>query len=102
MRAEFEAALEAARKLEIEELPRFIGELEEVRCTAMARLTAPRPSSPQSDELLGITEAADRLGMSKDYLYRHHTTFPFTRRIGRGLRFSALGIEKYIKTSLPS
>ncbi len=102
MRAELEAALNAARKLEAEELPRFIGELEEIRCTAMARLTAPRPAAPQSDELLGVAEAADRLGVSKDYLYRHHTTYPFTRRMGRGLRFSALGIEKYIKTALPS
>ena len=74
MRSELQTALMAAQELPEDELPRLLGELEEIRCTATLRL-----------------------GVSQDYLYRHHRDFPFTRRIGRRLLFSALGIEKYIR-----
>ena len=96
MRDELQSALNAARQLPREELPRLLGELEEIRYTAIARL-APAPSVPQPDQLLDVDEAADRLGISKDYLYRNHSKFPFTRRMGRSLRFSTCGIEEYTK-----
>ena len=93
--------LRAAGELPIEQLPRLLGELEECRCTAMARLMIPAPVQAQSDELLDVAEAARRLGLSRDYLYRHSHEFPFTRRVGRKLLFSALGIERYIRQRRP-
>jgi excisionase family DNA binding protein len=101
MRDEFQNVLRAARELPVDALPRLLGDLEEIRATAMARLTAPVPAASQLDELLDVDEAARRLGTSKDYLYRNHARLPFTRRIGRSLRFSALGIEKYIRQHCP-
>lgn len=91
-----QSVLLAVSKLPVEELPRLLGDLEEIRCTALARLTA-GPAPAQHDELLNVEEAAARLGMSKDYLYRHASKFPFTRHNGRSLRFSSLGIDKYIR-----
>lgn len=80
------------------ELPDFIGELESVKATAWARLSAPASSSPaEHDELLSVEVAAERLGVSRDYLYRHHAQYSFTRRQGRKLLFSAAGIGKYIR-----
>ncbi len=99
MRNELQTVLMAARELPVDDLPRLMGELEEIRCTAMARLATPAPAQSQADELLSAVEAARRLGISQDYLYRHHRGFPFSRRVGRRLLFSALGIEKYIKTT---
>jgi excisionase family DNA binding protein len=96
MRNELQTVLAAAMEIPAGELPRLPGEIEEIRCTAMARLTAPAQPSG-ADELLSVEEASRRLGVSKDYLYRHGSDFPFTRRIGRKLLFSSLGIEKYIK-----
>jgi predicted DNA-binding transcriptional regulator AlpA len=61
----------------------------------------PAPVQGQSDELLDVAEVSRRLGLSRDYLYRHHSDFPFTRRVGRKLLFSALGIERYIKQQSP-
>ena len=89
----------AARELPAEELPDFIGRLESAKAVAWARLMTLTPASvPQEhDELLSVEVAAERLGISKDYLYRHHSQYPFTRRQGRKLLFSALGIEKYIQ-----
>jgi predicted DNA-binding transcriptional regulator AlpA len=97
MRIELGIAMMAARELPAGELPGLLGELEEIRCTAMARLMAPAPAQSLSDELLSAPEAARRLGISQDYLYRHHCDFRFTRRVGRRVLFSALGIEKYIR-----
>ena len=46
--------------------------------TATGRL---RPGG--REHLLDIQEAAARLGMSTDWLYRHARQLPFTRRVGR-------------------
>lgn len=100
MRAELQTVMMAARELPAGDLPRLLGELEEIRCTAMARLTTPA-AFQRPDELLTVEEAAGRLGLSVDYLYRSHSRFPFTRRMGRSLRFSSLGIDEYIKRPGP-
>lgn len=97
MRDELQFVLRAAKELPVEQLPGLLGELEECRCTAMARLTMPVPVQSQADELLHVEEAARRLGISKDFLYRHHSDFSFTRRVGSRLLFSAFGIERYIR-----
>jgi hypothetical protein len=86
---------DAARDLPAEELPDLIGELEAIKATAWARLTTPTPQ--EHDELLDVEVAAGRLGVSQNYLYRHHSQYPFTRRQGRKLLFSALGIDKHIR-----
>lgn len=88
---------DAARELPPEELPDLIGELESIKAVAWARLTAPTPVPQEHDELLDVEAAAARLGTSRDYLYRHSQEYPFTRRQGRKLLFSALGIEKHIR-----
>lgn len=50
------------------------------------------------DRLLLVDEAASMLGMTKDYLYKHADQLPFTvRPAPKQLRFSKLGIQKYIR-----
>jgi hypothetical protein len=92
---------DAARNLPAEELPELIGQLESIKAAAWARLSAPSASSLPPDELLSVRVAAARLGVSRDYLYRHHSQYPFTRRQGRKLLFSALDIEKHIRQNRP-
>ncbi|MFI5089159.1 MAG: hypothetical protein ACHP7P_03775 [Terriglobales bacterium] len=94
----FEALLELAHGLDREQLPALLGRLEQVRVTAMARLTCPSPSTQaQADELLDVAEAARRLGVSRDFLYRHHGRYSFTVREGRRLLFSSRGIDMHIR-----
>jgi excisionase family DNA binding protein len=59
---------------------------------------APPPSAPEApDRLLTVKEAAQRLGVSKRYLYTHATKYPFTRRLSpKVLRFSERGIERWL------
>jgi hypothetical protein len=47
------------------------------------------------DRLLTVAQAAERLACSADWLYRHR--LPFAVRNGRQLRFSAHGLERYIR-----
>lgn len=81
-----------------EEIPLLLAALSALQGILAARLLAVGPTFPSEKEdcLLGIDEAADRLNLSKDYLYRHSKKFPFTVRIGNSLRFSSNGIDKYI------
>lgn len=52
-----------------------------------------------ADCLLGAKEAAARLAVTADYLYRNADKLPFTVRLGPGqLRFSSNGITRYIQT----
>ena len=84
MRPTLQNVFEEARELPAEELPRLLGDLEEIRATAQARLSSPALLALE-DELLDVVAAAKKLGVSTDYLYRHHRSFAFTRRVGRRL-----------------
>jgi predicted DNA-binding transcriptional regulator AlpA len=49
------------------------------------------------DRLLNVSQAAEKLCVKRDWLYRHHSDLPFRVRHGKLLRFSELGIEDYIR-----
>lgn len=102
MKAELENAMIAARSLPPDELPQLLGELETVRAIAWSRLAPPGPANQRQhrrDELRDVDEASTRLGMSAGYLYRNHRKFSFSRKVGRALRFSSEGIDRYIEGS---
>ncbi len=82
------------------ELPQLIGDLEAARATAWARLTAPAPDQvppvvTHEARNLDVTEAARRLGMSREWLYRHAAELPFAVRIGRRLVFDSVALERW-------
>ena len=84
-----------------EAVPALRGELARLDTLLLARLLSGdngQPATgPDGDRLLSAKEGAAKLGTSKDYLYRHATKLPFTVRVGRQLRFSEAGIERYIR-----
>ena len=84
-----------------EAVPALLGDLERLKATLWARLTVPQNGQGQAqgngDRLLTAKEAAAKLGMSEDYLYRNGSKLPFVVRIGRQVRYSEAGIEKFIK-----
>lgn len=93
------AALEAlARTAPIDGLPDLIAQVEGLKARLYARLNASNSTPPTArDRLLNVKEAAQKLGRSTDWLYRHSSELPFIVRDGRLLRFSEQGIEDYIK-----
>jgi len=51
------------------------------------------------DRLLDAGEAAKLLSVSEGWLYHNAKNLPFTRKLGhKMLRFSYLGIQKYLAT----
>jgi predicted DNA-binding transcriptional regulator AlpA len=49
------------------------------------------------DHLLTVEQTTERLGASVDWLYRHADGLPFIVRVGRRVRFSAQGLDRYIR-----
>ena len=66
---------------------------------AAADVTAPVPAA-QPDRILDVAEAARRLAVSADYVYRHAAEFPFTVRRGRKLGFSERGLADHLAAVL--
>ncbi len=105
MKAEIDSLLaqigQMSGEVETGVLPAFLGRLEALRASSWARLAKlagnRRGATPEGpDRLLDVQEAARRLGVSTDYLYRHKG-LPFRVQMGRRVRFSFKGIERYIR-----
>jgi len=66
------------------ELPSIIGELEQAKAKAWARLhqpvITPAPEPLADARMIGLDEAAKRLGMSRSWLYRNAATLLFATR----------------------
>jgi predicted DNA-binding transcriptional regulator AlpA len=93
-------------RLPADQLPGAIGALESVKARAWARLVNPVPaetSPDDADKTVDVHGAAQLLGMSPTWVYRHADTLPFTRRVGgRALRFSVAGIRRYLAARRPA
>jgi len=104
MRQELEIALSRAQTLPPEELPSFLGALEEVRTTALARLSAPVPfkTAPNRElpEVLDVDQAAAYIGMSRKWIYRHYEIIPHIR-VGFGrkprLKFRRRDLDAWLE-----
>lgn len=102
------AALEKAIiEASLHEAPRLLGDLERLKASLWARTMSPLAThnglsgttrAADGDQLLTVEEAAEKLSVPKDWIYRRAGKLPFTVRLGpRHLRFSARGIEKFIR-----
>jgi predicted DNA-binding transcriptional regulator AlpA len=93
----------AARSADLGQVPGLVGELERIRAIAWARLvSAPAlPHSGSSDQLLTAQEVSSRTTLSVPWLYRHADALPFTRRLGRKVAFSEVGMAKWLATRKP-
>lgn len=85
-------------RLNADQLPALLLSLAACLARTSARLlkdqdTADSPADPDAN--LSVEQAAQRLGVSPDWLYRNHRQLPFTRRIGRRLLFSSRGLERW-------
>ncbi len=91
---------ELADHVGVAEVPALLAEIEALRARLWGRLVAANGAGQhpgQADRRLNVEEAASKLGTSRDWLYRHARSLPFTVRIGRTLGFSELGIERYLR-----
>jgi len=90
--------VEAARPEELAALAAELARDLAVVLTRIATAAETHTASAQRTpcQLLTIDEAAERLGVGTEWLYRHGRSLPFTRKIGhRTLRFDAAGLERW-------
>ncbi len=85
-----------------EAIPALLAHLAALQSALTARLLAAstgngQPEARGEDRLLSVPEAAQKFGVSEDWLYRKASKLPFTVRLGSRLRFSERGIERYIR-----
>lgn len=96
------ATLEAAtRDVAPVDVPALVGELERLKAIAWQRLAAPAgraQSNGRDDRLLTAKDVSGRTTLSVAWLYRHADTLPFTRRLGRKVLFSEVGLGKWFAT----
>ena len=81
-----------------DQCPRLMGCLEQLKASLWLRMTT-QPSHPapmQTDCLLTADEVAQRLNVTKEYVYKNASRYPFTVREGRYVRFSQNGLSRYI------
>jgi len=97
--------LDAVDEVPAEHLPAVALYLAALQGRAAARsLEACRiaaASSNGSEALLDVREAAARLNLSVDWLYRHAKKLPFTRRVGRAVRFDPAGLARWLAHRMP-
>jgi len=100
---DLEALDRAIADMPAAKLPALVAALSARVAAATSRLLEALPLSESTglakafEENLPVEEAARRLGMSKDWLYRHAEELPFANRIGRRLLFSARGLERWLR-----
>jgi excisionase family DNA binding protein len=81
------------------ELPALAGEAAALHARILARLVqaptvAIAPRDPQG-RLLDVGEAAERLGTSRRWIYRHQDQLPTRKLPGGALRFSERELERW-------
>jgi excisionase family DNA binding protein len=87
-----------AKAVSAASIPALLCQLGALQGILAARLAAAEPApTVTQDSLLTVQEASVRLGLSCDWLYRKSRQLPFTVRVGRHLRFSSSGIDRYIR-----
>jgi hypothetical protein len=93
MRLELQPVLELAETLPAERLPEFLGELEAIRVTALARI---QPATNE-DTTISAQTAADKLGIARSSFYRNNKArpYPFVSREGGKITASLAGLKRY-------
>jgi excisionase family DNA binding protein len=80
------------------ELPRIAGLLAQAQAEVMARIVAGHPGpADASAAALSVDEAAERLGVSADWLYKaaRRGCLPFVARVGRRLTCDPQKLERW-------
>jgi len=89
---------EEVARLDPAQLPSLLVQLAALQSAVAARLIAESNGTSRESRLLDVDQAARRTGMSKDWLYRHAPTLPFTRWLGRTVRFDEGGLTRWLAT----
>lgn len=100
MRPLLHPVMDLAQTASADELAVLLGELRTIELIAHGRMSRPAVAASRSDEWLTVQECAARMHKSRDWIYRHASAWPFTRRVGKTLLFSSMGLDSFLKKSV--
>jgi excisionase family DNA binding protein len=55
-----------------------------------------------TDHCISVPAAAQRLGVSRGFIYKHKATLPFVRQIGSRIRCSEAGVTAWLQGQRPA
>jgi predicted DNA-binding transcriptional regulator AlpA len=95
---------ELITSIPLDTIPAILGDIEAFRIRLLARLiTSQTPTTPTdetaqpTDRLLDPAQAAALMGVKIRWLYQHHRTLPFARKLSRrALRFDEAGLHRWL------
>ena len=96
---------ESVRQLSSDQLPVLLlqlavrqSELAALQSALTTRLLESSPDGARDgDMLLTVDAVAAQLSVSEDWIYRNAIELPFTVRVGHHLRFSSLGLQRFMR-----
>jgi excisionase family DNA binding protein len=99
MNQQSEVSMPDPKQVPADKIPSLLTQLSAFQTALAARLlqNPNEAGTASADRLLKIGEAAQKLRTSKDWLYRNYSNLPFTRRIGRSIRFSERALDHFIE-----
>src|SRR4051812_24660397 len=92
------ALVQDLSQVEPAQIPALLAQLSAVQVSMAARLLTVDSGTQEGpgEVLLTVEAAAARLEVSPDWLYRRTKSLPFVVRVGRHVRFSGKGLDRYI------
>src|SRR5438093_9112196 len=101
--AEFVLHPDSAEEIPLEVIPAMLIQLAATQSLLAAKLIETAGSrnvanTAESDQLLDVEQAAEKLGVTPDWLYRRSKRLPFAVRLGRALKFSQNGLDRWIRS----
>src|SRR5215469_16372932 len=85
-------------EIAIGDIPAALAQLAALQSALIARLLATKSAATAPEALLTVEEAARKLSVTEDWLYRRGKNLGLAVTLGAGtLRFSALAIDAYIR-----
>ena len=56
-------------------------------------------AAPKEDKLLNVGQVCETLNVTEEWVYHNAKRLPFVRKVGGMLRFSSLGLQRYIEAT---
>ena len=79
------------------QIPALLARLSSLQTAIAARLMVTGEKTVETDNMLTIEQAAERLGVSADWIYRRSKKLPFIVRLGRNVRCSARELDRFLR-----
>jgi excisionase family DNA binding protein len=80
----------------------LLAQIAPLQTALLARVLGGVGSPARVDRCISVQQAAERLGVSRGFIYKHKATLPFVRCVGNTIRCSEAGITAWLEDQQPS